>query len=381
MVRFLINVFLEIILLFLLGYKAFVLKQFDTTFTLIALLVFGVLSLLIRKFKRYPKKKTGDAILVVISLSVILLGIFYFIGFFNGYNINYNSIFKRYIEPISWIKVFLIVLVSEVVRYIQIPRSDPTHKVRTAIEFILNITLFALIDVIIYTYAYDLSKFNQLYEFISLVLFQSISKNVLLLYLGKNHGIRTNYIYRLIMDLYIYFLPVTPKLNVFIEGVVMLAYPYLVFVVLNSITTMKVKKVEFKKKKKGNKLVDAIVTVMFVILVVLVSREFKYCMIAIGSGSMTGSINKGDAVIYKTYDKKLDKLETGDVLVFYKDSRIIVHRIVNIQLVYGEKVYQTKGDANDSMDNWLVEEKDIIGVVNMRVPFIAWPSVKLNELF
>ena len=85
------------------------------------------------------------------------------------------------------------------------------------------------------------------------------------------------------------------------------------------------------------------------------SREFKYCMIAIGSGSMTGSINKGDAVIYKTYDKKLDKLETGDVLVFYKDSRIIVHRIVNIQSVYGEEVSSiTPKILNSSKFNILV---------------------------
>ena len=96
---------------------------------------------------------------------------------------------------------------------------------------------------------------------------------------------------------------------------------------------------------------------------------------------MTGSINKGDAVIYKTYDERLDELKKGDILVYYKGNMIVVHRIETIYSVYGENVYQTKGDNNENIDNWLVEEKDIIGVVEQRIPLIAWPSVKLNELF
>ena len=44
-------------------------------------------------------------------------------------------------------------------------------------------------------------------------------------------------------------------------------------------------------------------------------------------------------------------------------------------------VYQTKGDYNESADNWLVEEEDVIGVVEKRIPLIAWPSVILGEIF
>ena len=377
------NVILEIIVLFFLGYNTFVLKNFDTTYTLIALLVFLGLSFLLKKYKRYAKRNVVDAILVVVCLSVILLGTFYFIGFFNGYNINYNSMFKNYIEPFMWIKVFLIVGVSEVLRYLHIPDTENKHKIRVGIEYILILAIFVMVDVILCTDIYDLTKLEQLYEFTSLVLFQSISKNVLLFYLSKNFGMRTSYIYRFIMDLYIYFLPVTPKLNVFIEGVVMLAYPYLVYFILQNITLVKMGKTDnkIKIKKKENKIVGAIVTVLFVILVVLVSREFKYAMIAIGSESMAGSINKGDAVIYKTYDERLDELKKGDILVYYKGNMIVVHRIETIYSVYGENVYQTKGDNNENIDNWLVEEKDIIGVVEQRIPLIAWPSVKLNELF
>lgn len=115
-------------------------------------------------------------------------------------------------------------------------------------------------------------------------------------------------------------------------------------------------------------------------LVILVSREFEYAMIAIGSGSMTGSINKGDAVIYKRYDETKD-LEAGDIIVFNKDNMIVIHRIVKRYTIYGEEVYQTKGDANESADNWIVKQDDIVGTVEMRIPLIAWPSVLVNSSY
>ena len=60
---------------------------------------------------------------------------------------------------------------------------------------------------------------------------------------------------------------------------------------------------------------------------------------------------------------------------------IVVHRIVKKSVLYGDFIYQTKGDANKDNDNWIVRDSDVIGVVKKRVPLIAWPSVKLNEFF
>ena len=37
-----------------------------------------------------------------------------------------------------------------------------------------------------------------------------------------------------------------------------------------------------------------------------------------------------------------------------------MHRIIKKYVVYGEEVYQTKGDANSKADNWIVKEEDVI---------------------
>ena len=51
-----------------------------------------------------------------------------------------------------------------------------------------------------------------------------------------------------------------------------------------------------------------------VMIIALVSCRFKYGILVIGSGSMTGSIDMGDAVIFERYDG--GSIDVGDVIVF-----------------------------------------------------------------
>lgn len=362
-----------------LAFNNFGSNSLGTTFTLIALVVFLIVSLFLSKRRINKNRATNDVILVVLGVTILILGILYAAGSFSGFTPNYNSIFKGFIHTDKWIKIFLIVFVSELIRFVTVP-DDEKNKVRNTIHYIVMLGVFLMADISITTKIYNYSSFTQLYEFIALIVVQSISKNIFLNYLVKENGIKPNLIYRLVMDLYIYFLPITPKLNVFIEAVVLLVTPYFVYMMLESITK-RTKIGPAKRNRKENKVLTVIGTIVFGILVALVSREFTYAMIAIGSESMTGTVNKGDAVIYKAYNKEKDILEAGDILVFRKRDMIIVHRIVKKYMVYDETVYQTKGDANEKVDNWVVNEEDVIGVVKQKVPLIAWPSVKLNEWF
>lgn len=359
--------------------NTFVLEKYNSTFALIALIVFFVISLFLFKSKKGKSRYVSDAIFVVVGFAVILLGILYLVGFKTGFNFNYNSMFKNYIDNSVWFTVFLITIVTELIRYNTVP-FDEKQKVRNAIHYILMVSIFVMVDITVCTKVYDLTKFYQLYEFISLVVVQSVSKNIFLYYLTKDYGIWPCLIYRALIDLYIYYMPVTPEINMFIEGVVFFVFPYFVYLMIKSVTERKVVE-SARKNKKENKFVTIFNTIVFAILVALVSREFSWAMIAIGSGSMTGTINKGDAVIYKVYDKEKDELEPGEVMVFYKGNMMIVHRIIKKYTIYDEVVYQTKGDANEKPDNWIVKEEDVIGTVKFRVPWIAWPSVKLNEWF
>ena len=48
--------------------------------------------------------------------------------------------------------------------------------------------------------------------------------------------------------------------------------------------------------------------------------------------------------------------------------------------VDGETIFYTKGDANHDIDNYKITEDMIIGTVNVKIPYIGYPTVWLNEL-
>ena len=103
-----------------------------------------------------------------------------------------------------------------------------------------------------------------------------------------------------------------------------------------------------------------------------------YGVLVIGSGSMTGSIDKGDVVVFKN---NKDNLEVGDIIVFKKDNIMVVHRIVKIEYNNGVYQYHTKGDANQNEDNGYVTKDDIMGEVKLKVEKIGKPTLWLRDQF
>ena len=379
MYKYITQLMLELVLASLLFFNVFVSKSLDTTLCLISLSVFLILTVLLKQFKKPVLRNKTDGILVVLGTAIILMGAFYMLGFKTGFSNSYSSIFKNYISPIAWIKVFLIVGLSELIRYVVVNIECRKKFFNFSYQALMVIILF-FVEMNIATKSYNFSSFNQLYEFFALIFVQSISKNLLLNYVTKRYGIKPCLCYRLIMDLYIYILPIVPKINVFIEGVILLVFPYVVYSLLKSLENHN-KLEPIRKTKKHNKISTIIFSVVFAVLVALVSREFEYAMIAIGSESMTGTVNKGDAIVYKKYHQDTDTLKEGDIIVYVKENVTIVHRIYRIYNLDGETVYQTKGDYNENADNWVVKKGDITGMVKFRVLLIAWPSVYLNEIF
>lgn len=379
MFKFITQIVLELGLACLLFFNVFVSKSLNTTSCLISLSIFLILIVVLRNFRRPVIRNKTDGLIVVLGTTIILMGAFYMLGLKTGFSNSYSCIFKKYIAVWVWVKVFLIVILSELIRYVAI-NIEYRNKLQNYIVQGLLLIIFFFVEMNIATKSYNLSSFNQLYEFFALIFVQSISKNLLLNYLTKRYGIAPCLGYRAVMDLYIYFFTIIPKINMFIEGVILLVFPYVIYSILKSFDN-RVALEPIRKTKRHNKISTIIFTVVFGILVILVSREFEYAMIAIGSGSMTGTINKGDAVIYKRYHKDTDELKVGDILVYVKENMTIVHRIYRTYNLDGETVYQTKGDYNENADNWIVKKSDITGVVKLRVLWIAWPSVYINEIF
>ena len=136
--------------------------------------------------------------------------------------------------------------------------------------------------------------------------------------------------------------------------------------------------VPYKKNRIGN-IVSWISLALMVMLIGLISCRFSYCLLIIGSDSMTGAINKGDAIIYEVYDDQV--IEEGDVLIFDKNGTTYVHRVIKIENVEGQIRYTTKGDANESADTVYVVVSNIIGIHRVKISFIGYPTLWINSIF
>ena len=95
------------------------------------------------------------------------------------------------------------------------------------------------------------------------------------------------------------------------------------------------------------------------------------------TGSMVPEILPKDVVITKK--RKAEELQEGDIITFLSsDSRlsgiIVTHRIrdVRVDPVTGKYSFQTKGDANNTVDFALAEDTNIIGEVIFKIPKLGY---------
>ncbi len=92
------------------------------------------------------------------------------------------------------------------------------------------------------------------------------------------------------------------------------------------------------------------------------------------TGSMEPNYNVGDIVIVKKTDT--DELKNKDVITFYSsdpdmEGQIVTHRIIDITEENGQRLFETKGDSNKIADLEKVEENDVIGKVEGRIPYVG----------
>ena len=85
------------------------------------------------------------------------------------------------------------------------------------------------------------------------------------------------------------------------------------------------------------------------------------------SGSMEPTLKVGGILYYEKID--LNDFDEGDILVYQTKEHIISHRIVDIT----ENGFITKGDVNNTVDNYLITNNQILGRGTIwSIPFIGY---------
>ena len=324
----------------------------------------------------YKKQVT----IAMVLFALVYVGVFYLLGIYFGFErskilLSIWSIFK-YIIPLS-----TTIICSELIRHKFLVQKRKVDILATKVDVSAALVYvgMVLVDLVIYTGVYHLDTLDDFLTTLGFVLFSSMSCNLLYNYASVRFGAKPVIAYRLITSLFMYVIPFTPDVYLFFRTFLRMICPYFIYLVLEKQFSNSNFEIALKDRKKSI-IETSIVLAVTSLIVALVSCKFTYGILVVGSRSMTGSISVGDAVVY-TSKNEASKPVKGDVIIFDKNGTKTVHRVMSVNNCNGEARYYTKGDANSTMDEGYVTDKDIIGVVNFKIKYIGYPTLWVRELF
>ena len=367
---------LEIILLIFLLFNSFVFKTANVYVVTALLVPFLILTIVLMGFEKENFRNKKDVLLNIIICLLIYYFVTYFLGLFTGFiRTSYSLSFINIIKNIF--PVILLIVVSELLRYELFTKSKGNIPC-----FAIGYVVFVLIDVNLSVHMYDVTSYLGLTKMICLVVFPSVTKNILLIYLTQKVGYANAIVYRLLTDLSTYLLPIFPDFGEYINVLLKTVLPVAIMARLNNMFNYyELRKIKSSKYNRRKLIIYTFITIALFVIVMLTSGLFTYQALTIGSGSMSPKIEKGDIVILKKVKKsELKTINKGDVLVYNHDDKIIVHRVVEILNANGQTSFITKGDNNDTKDSWVIKEDEVIGTVKLKIKYLGMPTVALNEL-
>lgn len=103
------------------------------------------------------------------------------------------------------------------------------------------------------------------------------------------------------------------------------------------------------------KLIKRIICIILIIVILFIAQIF-YGISYVPTESMEPSIPAESLVLSQ---KNVKNPQVGEVYIYENGDKDIIHRIIGVEVVDGERKYQFKGDNNKNPDALLVSAKDI----------------------
>lgn len=110
--------------------------------------------------------------------------------------------------------------------------------------------------------------------------------------------------------------------------------------------------------------------------------DTKNPIVTVVSGSMVPTLLRGDLLVLKgvQVSELAAGRENGTIIVYYHEptQRLIVHRVWKIN---DDGTVRTWGDNNTAPDPWNVRPEWIRGKMILRVPYLGYPRLWLQDLY
>jgi len=319
------------------------------------------------KNKLLEKRTLNLIIYELIVYFLLTYGIGILIGFLNNsYSLTPISVIKHTVSP------FVFVITSEIIRYVIISTNkDKKYPIVVITIILILLELSTTIN------AYTTSTALGIFRIIASALIPLTIKHSLLSYISNNTGLKIPIIYRLIMEMYIYIVPIVPNFGESFQTIVNIVLNTVIYLTIYQlINKRKYKEPEYKIKKYG--VIDFVYILVILCIVGLTSGILKYSLVAVGSDSMQPTFSKGDAVFVNQKPIQ-EELKEKDIILFEHHNKVVIHRIARIEQIDDKVYFYTKGDANNTEDNLKLEFKDVKGKVMFVIPYIGYPNVLISE--
>lgn len=322
----------------------------------------------IRKRATYTPQKREvllvTALVGVISVIIIQGTGLVFSFYENPYFINKGLLISRVIPSIA------IIIASEIIRGILSAQKGHFSTITAYFVGFMS-------EMFMFYQMMQLSSLNRFMDLVALTLFPAIIANFYYQYVARRFGSLPNIAFRLITTMYIYFVPTVSAMSDALLACIKLILPIIMLALISSL--FEKKKKNARKKNKALGVISTVLTIAIIVpIAMLISCQFRFGALVIATESMTGEINKGDMIIYERYDGQA--IDEGQVIVFLQDNSKIVHRVVQIKNIGGELRYYTKGDANDDFDEGYRVKDDIVGLTDLKLAYIGYPTLWLREI-
>ena len=317
---------------------------------------------------------TPTVLLIMGTLGALYLMGYYvsalFFGFTKtGYGLKADIIFRLTL-PIAAILVF-----SELLRYVLCAQRD-----RLATAFAYLICLLA--DVIICSNLAGITNFATFMEVLGMTLFPGFLYHLLYNYLSLRYGWQPNLLFRALTSWAFYLIPYGSAISYSLLAFLNILLPIGIYLFIDSLFEKK-RSYALQKVSRFSRTVSTVLTALVLIMmlgtVMLISNQFRFGAYVIATDSMTGELNRGDIALYERYEDQF--IAEGQVIVFEQSKSVIVHRVVDIQVINGTTRYYTKGDANEDPDTGYITQADIVGLVDHKLPFFGFPTLWMRSLF
>lgn len=363
----------QILLILILFLNSFVSNILNNYYMVLFLGIVLIIFKYIFGFEKDRHRYVKDIIFDIIIFCLIYFLLYYLLGIFVGFSKtgNYYSLYGiiNFIIP-----TVLFIVFKEVLRYMMMKKSEGCILVE-----VITCIFFLFLEITNSIYFSSFKDGYDLFIFISLVLLPAISSNIVCTFLTRKVGYKPIIFYLLVMNLYPYLLPLIPNPNEYIVSIIKFLLPLILFSRVSNFFNKEKDEVLVRNYNKGD-IISYIVPVFFMIVIVyFTSGYFNFLALAIASGSMEPNISKGDVVIVEKLSKE-DEIFEGQIIAYNYEGVVIVHRVEKILEENDKFYYYTKGDANKTKDDYIVNQDMIVGIVKLKIPFLGLPTVWLSEI-